>query len=100
MHHLQDVPGQSGTGHPFVLGKNIFLSHCPFLWGQGEEQKVPGQTPLSMEVLGQKSLSPKNKQLEKTGKDVLKQEIIGKNSDCPIPSGVPSSVPSWISTEK
>ena len=67
----RDVPGQSGTGRPVVplsQDKKISLSHCPFVPGQGQEQKswekllCPG---MSREVLGQNYL-PKN---------IKKQEI-------------------------
>ena len=37
----RDVPGQTGTGRPVVplsRDKKIFLSRCPFVPGQGQEQ--------------------------------------------------------------
>ena len=54
----QDVPGHTGMGRPIVplsQDKQIFLSRCPFAPGQGQEQKfrIPGQIPLSRDVLGQ-----------------------------------------------
>ena len=65
----RDVPGQCGTGQKYFL---VPLSLCP---GTRAGAKIPGQTPLSRDVF--------------TGKDVVKQEIIGKNSDCPAPHPVP-----------
>ena len=46
-------------------------SRCPFLPGQGQEKKIPGQTPLSRDVLGQKELINFTKL-----QDFLFQEII------------------------
>ena len=37
----RDVPGQTGTGRPVVplsWDKNFFLSRCPVVPGQGQEQ--------------------------------------------------------------
>ena len=68
----RDVPGQK-----YFL---VLLSLCP---GTRPGAKIPGQTPLSRDVLGQNHFPPKKKpgkRYSKTGTDVLKQEIIGKNS--------------------
>ena len=48
----RDVQGQTGTGRPVVplsRDKKIFLSRCPFVPGQGQEQ-------MSQDVLGQNEL--------------------------------------------
>ena len=56
--------------------KEIFLSWCPFVPGQGQEQElqnVPEQISISRDLPGQNHLPKKNKRQEK---DVLQQESI------------------------
>ena len=74
-----EVPGQTRRGRPIVP-----LSRAK------AGANVPGQNPLSREVPGQNHLPRETKKQEKDvlkqEKDVLKQKIVGKISDCPVPS--------------
>ena len=102
-----DALGQFGTERPVVhlsQDKNISLSHCPL--SRGKERSKNLRTNSSVLGLpGQIHFHKRNQKTgkgrfktgklsSKTGKDVLKQEIIGKNSDCPVPGpGFWQSVP-------
>ena len=49
----RDVPGQTGTGRPFVplsRDKKKFLSRCPFVPGQGQEQMSRDGTGQSQKI--------------------------------------------------
>ena len=64
----RDVPGQTRTVRPVVplsRDKKIFLSQCPFCPWTRAGANVPGQTPLSWDVLGQNDFP---KRTQKTGK--------------------------------
>ena len=68
----RDVPGQTGTGRPVVplsRDKKKFLSRCPFVPGQGQEQM--SRDKLLCPVPGQNNLPKRTKKQEK---DVPKQE--------------------------
>ena len=108
--------GQTRMGRPIVPLSRDKKNSCPGVPVAGAN--VPGQTLLSRDVPGQNHFPKRTKKQEmyiqkqekdilkqertfqnskghfKTGKDVLKQEIIEKNSDCPVP------VLSWILTKK
>ena len=84
----REVPGQTGTGLPVVLlsrDKKNFLSRCPFVPGQGQEQmsrdKITPQKPGKRRSKTEKGRSKTGKWRSetgkgrsKTGKEVLKQE--------------------------
>ena len=87
----RDVPGQTGTGRPVVplsRDKEIFLSRCPFVPGQGQEQMsrdkplCPGTSwdKITLQKTGkghsktEKGRSKTGKGRSKTGNEVLKQE--------------------------
>ena len=91
----RDVPGQTGTGRtvvPLSRDKNISLSRCPFVPGQGQEQKsrdkllcpgmsrdkitFPKETPKQ-----EKDVLKQKRTFYKTEKDVLKQENDGLKQD-------------------
>ena len=87
----RDVPGQTGTGRPVVplsRDKKKFLSRCPFVPGQGQEQmsrdklfcpgtsrdKITPQKPGKRRSKTEKGCSKTGKWRSKTEKEVLKQE--------------------------
>ena len=77
----RDVPGQTGTGRPVVplsWDKNISLSRCPFVPGQGQEQKSRNKLPCPGtsrdNITYPKKTKKQEKEVLKQEKEVLKQE--------------------------
>jgi hypothetical protein len=81
---LWEIPEQTGMGRsivPLSRYKEIFLSRCPFVTRQRQEQQYWDKLICSG-TSRDRITFPKNqkngKGHSKTRKDVLKQEIIGK----------------------
>ena len=72
----RDVPGQTGTGRPVVplsWDKKKFLSRCPGVPGQGQEQ-MSRDKPLCHRTYRDKKSKKQKKDVSKQEKDVFKQE--------------------------
>ena len=70
----RDGPGQTGTGRPIVplsQDKEIFLSRCPFVPGQGQEQMSRDKFLCPGTSRDKITFPNEHKKQEK---DVLKQE--------------------------
>ena len=76
----RDVPGQTGTGRsvvPLSQDKNISLSRCPFVPGQGQEQMsrdkllCPGSVPGHNQFLFLHIFRKKERLFKIRGKKIL-----------------------------